>query len=75
MRSVNKNQFFDLLKEQTHPVTLDSIPEALHEEIERFMFGKTVIKINGSIAFYPGDYNDWIAKIKTEGLSYDIQLI
>lgn len=70
-----KNQFFDLLVEHTEPVTLRSIPEALQKDVETFMFGKTVIKEDDSIAFYPGDFNDWITKIKTKGIDYDIRLI
>ncbi len=75
MRSVDKNQFFELLKEKKDPVKIDSIPEPLREDIEKFMFGRTVTKIKGSIAFYPQDYNEWINKLKTEGVGYDLKLI
>jgi len=75
MRTVDKKLFFEFITERESPVALSSIPESLLSDIEEYLFGRTVIKKNGGIAFYPGDFNDWIAKLKTEGLDYDIRLI
>ncbi|MEQ8646338.1 MAG: hypothetical protein RIC06_04075 [Cyclobacteriaceae bacterium] len=75
MQSVNRDQYFDLFKQHHEPVALANIPESFKEEVEQFMFGRTVIKINGSVAFYATDFNEWVEKVKAEGLSYDVQLI
>ena len=75
MRSLEKKLFFEFITERASPVALSSIPESLLSDIEEYLFGRTVIKKNGGIAFYPEDFNDWIVKVKTKGLSYDIQLI
>ncbi|XOV92148.1 MAG: hypothetical protein ACFHWX_18305 [Bacteroidota bacterium] len=75
MQPVYRDQYFDLFKEQYEPIVLANIPEPFKADIEQFMFGRTAIKINGLIAFYPSDFNEWIEKVKTEGLSYDLQLL
>jgi hypothetical protein len=75
MNTIEKKVFFDLLNEVVEPVKVSDIPIVLRKDIQTFLFGRTVTKVDDTIAILPSDYNDWIFKLKSTGLDYTIVLI
>lgn len=74
METASSKAFFEALAPADGPVELASLPKVFHKDLENFMFGKTVIQRNGNIAFYAADFNQWLEKVQTKGLGYDVQL-
>jgi len=66
--------YLHVLQHRTEPVKLSTIPEELREDFQYFMYGRTVTKIDGELAFAPADYNEWVDKLVVDGVDYDILL-
>lgn len=62
------------LAKENHPVAFSSIPQPLADDFSRFMVGRAFIKRNGEFQAYPSDFKDWVHKITTMGLDYELDL-
>lgn len=50
---------------------VDEIPKALYNDLDEFLFGKTVGVRNNRKVIYHADIIDWLNKIWQKGLSVD----
>jgi len=65
---------FGFLVHKKQPVPISSVPEKFKKDLDNFMFGKTITKTKDGFAYYPVDFNEWVSKVITQGLGYDIDL-
>ncbi|WP_339790985.1 MAG: hypothetical protein ACMVP2_05935 [Imperialibacter sp.] len=56
------------------PVYFSEIPEALRQDFESFIMGKTVTKRGDDLVAYPADIMAWYDKLRTKGVDYDLIL-
>lgn len=63
----------DLVKAKRE-VYFSEIPEALREDFNRFIIGRTVAKRGDDLVAYPGDVFRWYEKLRTKGVDYDLIL-
>ncbi len=71
---IKSQDFFSFLVPTEKPVLFSSVPGVLKKDFENFMYGKTVIKIDGEPACFPIDFNQWLFKLYTKGIGYDFKL-
>jgi hypothetical protein len=59
---INKSDLLALkeLSAANDLVSLESIPKAFKDDLDRFFFGKTLVKLNGQLFAYPHDIKKWV---------------
>lgn len=73
-RKISYQQFNDFLTFRSEPIKLSSVPTVFKDELFAFMFGKTVSKFEGEIAYHAADFNTWVSKVNAHGLEHAITL-